>query len=120
MSEPEANREREQADDGGKISFFDHLAELRRRIIWSLLPGGIGLAVALYFTDRIMKFPARPLGKLLSGETRTKHGQARPSVRANPASSHEQPVVVPQVMHLRQVPLRTMVNWPQSPHGSPS
>jgi hypothetical protein len=57
---------------------------------------------------------------LLSGETRTKHGQVQPSVRANPASSHEQPVVVPQVMHLRQVPLRTMVNWPQSPHGSPS
>ena len=33
---------------------------------------------------------------------------------------YEQPVVVPQVMHLRQVPLRTIVNWPQSPHGSPS
>lgn len=35
-------------------------------------------------------------------------------------SDQEQPVVVPQVMHLRQVPLRTMVNWPHSPHGSPS
>ncbi len=57
---------------------------------------------------------------LLSRETRTKHGHAQPSMRANPASDHEQPVVVPQVMHLRQVPLRTMVNWPQSPHGSPS
>jgi hypothetical protein len=57
---------------------------------------------------------------LLSGETRTKHGQVEPSVRANPAPLHEQPVVVPQVMHLRQVPLRTMVNWPHSPHGSPS
>ena len=33
---------------------------------------------------------------------------------------HEHPVVVPQVMHLRQVPFRTMVNWPQSPQGSPS
>jgi hypothetical protein len=32
----------------------------------------------------------------------------------------EHPVVVPQVMHFKQVPLRTMVNWPQSPHGSPS
>ncbi len=57
---------------------------------------------------------------LLSSETRTEHGQTEPSVRANPASYHEQPVVVPQVMHLRQVPLRTIVNWPQSPHGSPS
>jgi hypothetical protein len=57
---------------------------------------------------------------LLSGETRTNHGEIEPSVLANSASSHEQPVVVPQVMHLRQVPLRTIVNWPQSPHGSPS
>jgi hypothetical protein len=29
--------------------------------------------------------------------------------------SQEQPVVVPQVTHLRQVPLRTIVNWPHSP-----
>jgi hypothetical protein len=29
---------------------------------------------------------------------------------ASTASHHEQPVVVPQVMHFRQVPLRTMVN----------
>lgn len=49
-----------------------------------------------------------------------RHGQIEPSVRANPVSDHEQPVVVPHVMHLRQVPLRTMVNWPHSPHGSPS
>lgn len=39
---------------------------------------------------------------------------------AKDASYQEQPVVVPQVMHFRQVPLRTMVNCPQSPHGSPS
>src|SRR5262249_26362625 len=34
--------------------------------------------------------------------------------------AHEHPVVVPQVMHFKHVPFRTMVNWPQSPHGSPS
>jgi len=45
MSEPEANREREQADDGGKMSFFDHLTELRTRIIWSLIPAAGGLAI---------------------------------------------------------------------------
>ena len=54
----------DDATDAGKMSFFDHLAELRSRIIWSLIPAGIGLAVALYFTDRIMTFLQRPLSKL--------------------------------------------------------
>ena len=33
---------------------------------------------------------------------------------------HEQPVVPPQVRHLRQVPLRTRVRWPHTEQGSPS
>ena len=49
----------ESAD--GKMSFFDHLTELRNRIIWSLIPAGIGLVIALYFTDRIMVFLQGPL-----------------------------------------------------------
>jgi sec-independent protein translocase protein TatC len=50
--------------DDAKMSFFDHLAELRSRIIWSLVPAGIGLVIAFYFTDRIMTFIQRPLAKL--------------------------------------------------------
>jgi sec-independent protein translocase protein TatC len=61
MSETDESR-----NDTGKMSFFDHLAELRSRIIWSLIPAGVGLAVALYFTDRIMTFLQRPLAKLKS------------------------------------------------------
>ena len=31
-----------------------------------------------------------------------------------------QPLVPPQVLHFRQVPFRTRVKLPHSPHGSPS
>lgn len=48
-------------DDEAKMSFLDHLGELRQRIIWSLIPAGVGVAVSLYFTDRIMRFLGRPL-----------------------------------------------------------
>jgi len=31
-----------------------------------------------------------------------------------------QPLVAPQLVHFKHEPLRTIVNWPHSPHGSPS
>lgn len=63
-SEPIAGADVASDDDAGKMSFFDHLTELRKRIIWSLIPAGAGLGVALYFTDRIMLFLQRPLSQL--------------------------------------------------------
>ena len=58
MSEPEpsANPEVAGADEHGKMSFFDHLTELRTRIVWSLVPAGIGLLISLYFTTAVMRF----------------------------------------------------------------
>jgi sec-independent protein translocase protein TatC len=47
--------------DDGKMSFFEHLAELRTRILWSLVGSVVGLAIALYFTNSIMKFLSRYL-----------------------------------------------------------
>ncbi len=50
---------REAADM--KMHFFDHLAELRKRIIWSLVTVGVGFAATFQFSDRIIKFLARSL-----------------------------------------------------------
>src|SRR5262245_14856013 len=46
------------------MSFLEHLGELRTRIIWSLVPAGVGLIVSLYFTNYIIKFLARPITQL--------------------------------------------------------
>jgi sec-independent protein translocase protein TatC len=63
MSEPEpiASPDAGGADDAGKMSFFEHLSELRTRIIWSLIPAAVGLGVALYFTNNVMRFLSRHL-----------------------------------------------------------
>src|SRR5262249_23227988 len=45
----------------GKMSFMEHLGELRTRIMWSLLAAGIGIVIALFITDPVMRFISRPL-----------------------------------------------------------
>ena len=54
----------ESETDAGKMSFLEHLGELRTRIVWSLVGTGAGLIISLYFTPRIMKWLARPLTNL--------------------------------------------------------
>ena len=45
----------------GKMSFMDHLGELRTRITWSLVAAGIGIVIAFFITDPVMRFISRPL-----------------------------------------------------------
>ena len=63
MSDPEpiASPDAAGADDAGRMSFFEHLTELRTRIIWSLIPAAVGLGVSLYFTTNVMRFLSRHL-----------------------------------------------------------
>jgi sec-independent protein translocase protein TatC len=51
----------EQEDSTSKMSFFDHLTELRKRILYSIAAIGVGLCVGLYFSERAYAFLARPM-----------------------------------------------------------
>lgn len=56
--------------DQSKAPLLDHLIELRRRLIWSLLALGVAFAVCLYFARPIFAFLVQPLlragqGKLI-------------------------------------------------------
>ena len=44
-----------------KMSFLDHLDELRRRIIYAVLSVGVGFVIAFFFIDEIFDFIMRPL-----------------------------------------------------------
>jgi sec-independent protein translocase protein TatC len=55
---------------GGKMSFLDHLDELRRRIIYSLVAVLIGCGVAFFWIDDIFTFIFRPMQAVLpAGQT---------------------------------------------------
>ena len=55
----------ESTEEAGKMSFLEHLDELRRRIIYSLIAVGIGFAVAYAFIDRIFAFIMLPMQQML-------------------------------------------------------
>ena len=48
-------------EGGGRMSFLDHLDELRRRLVACAISLGIGTLVAFAFIDRIFAFIMRPL-----------------------------------------------------------
>jgi sec-independent protein translocase protein TatC len=50
---------------GGKMSFLEHLDELRRRILISILAVIGGFIAALFFIDRIFAFVMKPLQAIL-------------------------------------------------------
>ncbi|HUU12573.1 MAG TPA: twin-arginine translocase subunit TatC [Terriglobia bacterium] len=56
------NREPEEEHPNGKqMSFFEHLEELRQRLIRSILSLAVAFGVCFYFSDEIYGFLARPL-----------------------------------------------------------
>lgn len=62
---PDPGQEEDDALDGGRMSFLDHLDELRRRIVRALLAIVAGFVVAFAFIERIFGFIMRPLQAVL-------------------------------------------------------
>ena len=50
-----------------RMSFLDHLGELRKRIVWSVVAILVGLLIALSFAERLMKFVRRPFEAAIPG-----------------------------------------------------
>ena len=65
-AEPESDDDpdREEAA-GGKMSFLEHLDELRRRLVIAISAIGVGFLIAFFFIDRIFAFIMRPLQQVL-------------------------------------------------------
>jgi sec-independent protein translocase protein TatC len=50
---------------GGKMSFLDHLDELRKRLIYSLVSLAVGVGIACLFIERIYNFVLVPMQRML-------------------------------------------------------
>ena len=59
--EPDWDDHDPDQDTGGKMSFLDHLDELRRRIIYSVAGVGIGFGIAFFWLTDIFYFIFKPM-----------------------------------------------------------
>jgi len=64
-SQPERPEESEHEDPAAKMSFFDHLTELRKRLLHSVAAIGVGMSIGLYYSERVFTFLAKPMLKAL-------------------------------------------------------
>lgn len=62
---PRNNEDDEDDDIGGKMSFLEHLDELRTRIIRALLAVLVGFVISFAFIERIFRFIMEPLQAVL-------------------------------------------------------
>jgi sec-independent protein translocase protein TatC len=55
-----------EPEEGGQMTFFEHLVELRKRLINSLIAIGIGAFVGVYVAKYVIVYVTRPMLKALS------------------------------------------------------
>ncbi len=63
--DPDRDDELESEDAGGKMSFLEHLDELRRRIIYAVIALAVGFVICCFFIQQIFDFIMRPMQQLL-------------------------------------------------------
>jgi sec-independent protein translocase protein TatC len=68
--EKETGQPEPDEEETGKMSFLDHLDELRKRLVRIVTYLGIGLVACFYFSKDIYRFIAIPLTKLLPPGTK--------------------------------------------------
>ena len=81
--DPDDDRNDEEDGAGGKMSFLEHLDELRRRIIVSIYGLVGGCVVSFIFVNQTQRFILEPLQQMMPG------GQRLVSVRGNCDSGNE-------------------------------
>lgn len=59
--DPDWDERDSEEPDAGRMSFLDHLDELRKRIIWAVAAIGIGFLIACLFIQPIFDFIMKPL-----------------------------------------------------------
>ena len=57
----------DELEAGGKMSFLEHLDELRRRLLFSIGALAVGFLIGIAFIDRIFEFIMKPLREALHG-----------------------------------------------------
>jgi sec-independent protein translocase protein TatC len=61
---------RPDAEAADKMSFLEHLDDLRRRLIWSVASISVGFLIAFFFINPIFDFVMRPMQQMLpAGQT---------------------------------------------------
>lgn len=61
------SEENNGAENGARMSFLEHLSELRQRLINIFIGIGLGFGVCLFFGERVFQVLAEPLTALLKG-----------------------------------------------------
>jgi sec-independent protein translocase protein TatC len=64
-SQPDTSLAARLEEAGGQMTFFEHLAELRKRIINSLYAIGVGAFAGVYIAPRVIHFINEPMQKAL-------------------------------------------------------
>lgn len=66
MTDPKQLESADAAENGAQMTFFEHLVELRKRIINSLIAIAIGAFVGVYAAKYVIPFITRPMMKALA------------------------------------------------------